>query len=559
MHRISPTLPFALSIVFITLVHASPAKAENGFRIKHVLADAVYIEGGRSAGLAAGQKLTVIKQGEDSKNAPVIGEIEIESVALVSATAKILNAGMDIAPGDLAYFSEQQWNELKIQSHAREIEKYAQVLSFTQGAPPDQEMRESLPKPPLPEVNRIKGRTAVDYSTLRTLGSAGNSSQLGFMLRVDATRLAGSYWKISGYYRGRLQSRTNSQQQTLNDLINRTYHLSLNYDNPGSPWIAGAGRLFVPWAASLETIDGFYLGRRFGKQTIGIFGGTNPDPTSWNYASGRQTGGVFLNIERGSFESLRATSTSGLAISRIHWKPDRQFGFFENGLFYRDILSVYSNIEADLLTPGQNSGKRELVFSRSYTTIRLQPHKTIAFDLNENYFRDIPTFDSSLIGMGLLDKYLFQGLSGGIRIQLPRRFVFFSSAGRSSRTGDTDPSWNYLFGGAAGDVLHTGVRIEYRYSKFDSSFGQGAYHSVFAVREVGEGLRFDLQAGHQSYSAAVTAQNSARFLNGNLEWFVGPYWFIGCGTTIYRGDVQRYNQYFFNLGFRFDNHRSRTF
>jgi hypothetical protein len=565
MHRLSskmPTLRLLPVVLWIALTgpaHADPSKIENGFQIRHVLADAVYIEGGRNAGLTEGQKLTVKRKEDHSEDAPGIGEIEIESVALISATAKILNAKAAIVPGDFAFFSEQQWNELKIALQAKEMGAYAQVVSFTEGAPPDQEVRESLPKPPLPEINRIKGRMAADYSALRTLGNGSHSSQLGFMLRMDASRLAGSYWKISGYYRGRLQSKTSAQQQTLTDLINRTYHLSLAYDNPNSRWAIGAGRLYVPWATSLETIDGFYLGRRFGKQTVGIFGGTNPDPTSWNYTPDRQSIGIFINFERGGFESLRIASTSGLAISRIKWKADRQFAFFENGIFYRQFLSIYSNIEADLLTSAKNPGGREAVFSRSYTTVRLQPHKIISFDLNENYFRDVPTFDSRLIGTGLLDKYLFQGLSVGFRLQLPQHFALFSNAGRSSRSGDTDASWNYLFGGAAGDVLHTGLQIEYRYSKFDSSFGQGTYQSVFARREVGERLRFELQAGHQAFSAAITAQNRARFVNGSAEWSVGRCCFLGFGTTIYRGDVQRYNQYFFNLGFRFDTHRSTTF
>jgi hypothetical protein len=549
-------------VVWIALMGRSMAepKAESGFPVKYILAGMVYIDGGSNAGLLEGQKLTIKRKGIESEEPSGIGEVEIESVALISASAKILSAKTAIIPGDIACFSESQLQEIKTQSAAKEIEKYAQLVSFTDGAPPDQEVRESLPKPPLPEVNRIKGRVAADYSQLQIPGSPGGSLQVGFVLRLDATRIAGTHWKISGYHRGRFQSRTKAtQQQTLTDLINRTYHLSLTYENPDSRWIVGAGRLLIPWAASLNTVDGFYLGRRYGKQTVGIFGGANPDPTSWNYSRDRQTAGFFVNTERGSFESLRISSTSGVALSRLRWRPDRQFGFFENGILYRQVLSVYSNIEADMLNPAQNSGKREIAFSRSYFTVRLQPHKIISFDLNENYFRNIPTFDASLIGTGLLDKYLFQGLSGGFRLQLPHRLGIFSDAGRSSRSGDSDPSWNYLFGGSAGDVLHTGVRIEYRYSKFDSSFGQGTYQSVFAIRDVGESLRFELQAGHQAFSSALTAQNRARFINGNVDCYLGPHYYLGFGATVYRGDVQRYNQYFINLGFRFDNrHAGRS-
>jgi hypothetical protein len=535
---------------------AEPAKIDGGFHVKHVLADVVYLDGGSSAGLSEGQKLTIQRNSSNTEEPESIAEIEIDSVALISATAKIILSSTPVVPGDIARLTPAELDEIKVERLAKEIQKYAQVVSFTTGAPPDQEVRESLPKPQLPEVNRIRGRVAVDFSRLQVPGSTVESSQLGFMIRLNATRIGGSYWNINGYQRGQFQSsRSGMQQQTLTDLINRTYHLSFNYDNPGSRWVVGAGRLYIPWAASLNTLDGLYLGRRYGKETIGAFAGTNPDPTSWNYSSDRQTAGVFINTERGSFEAVRVTSTSGIAFSRIRWHPDRQFGFFENGIFYKRVLSIYSNVEADFRSTGQNLGSSEVVLSRSYLTIRLQPHKMISFDLNENYFRNIPTFDARLIGTGLLDKYLFQGLNGGFRLQLPRKLAFYSEIGRSSRTGDERSSWNYLNGASAGNILNSGIHIDYRYSRFDSSFGRGTYQSILAVREVGEGLRFEFQAGQQSVTSAYTAQNRARFVNGNADWFLGSHFLLGFGVTAYRGQIQRYNQIFINLGFRFDNRK----
>jgi hypothetical protein len=527
-------------------------------RVKHVYGDAVYLEAGSSAGLSEGMRLTIKRGGQAAggANPAVIAEIEIESVTLTSSAAKIVSSKSDITPGDIAYLTDESQQKMKQEATARELQKYAQVVSFTEGSPPEQEARESIPKPKLPEINRVRGRLGVDYSALQIPGSGNSSSQFGFTLRLDAARLGGSHWNMSGYHRGRIQLRKDpAQQTTLADLINRTYTLSLNYDNPSSRWVAGAGRLYVPWATSLSTIDGFYLGRRYGKETLGVFGGTTPNPTSWNYDSNRQLAGVFVNTERGSFDKFRFTSTSGIAVSRIHWQPDRQFGFFENGIYYKQFLSVYSNIEADFLTGSQNSGKQELALSRSYLTVRLQPHKAISFDINENYFRNIPTFDTRLIGTGLVDKYLFQGLSGGFRLTLPSHFGIYANAGRSSRTGDQRPSWNYLGGAMITNILHSGLRAEYRFSRFDGSFGRGTYQSVSASREMGEGFRFEVQAGQQALESSFTSQSRARFINGNLDWYMGAHYFLGVGLTFYRGQVQSYNQYFFNLGYRFDNRR----
>src|SRR4029077_8053127 len=119
-------------------------------------------------------------------------------------------------------------------------------------------------------------------------------------------------------------------------LINRTYQLGLTYDNPTGRVVAGFGRLYLPWASSLDTIDGGYFGGRVRPGVIvGIFAGSTPDPTSWNYNPNRQIGGTFVNFGGGSFDGFRYSSTSGIGISLLTWAIDRPFIFFENSLSYR--------------------------------------------------------------------------------------------------------------------------------------------------------------------------------------------------------------------------------
>ncbi|HYK91152.1 MAG TPA: hypothetical protein VE398_20445 [Acidobacteriota bacterium] len=561
------------TILMICSALAMSARAEQDkvrteFVVKYVSADAVYLEGGSSTGLAAGQKLTIKHKGADGiAEGDPVAEIEIDSVATSSAVGKIVSSNGTVAAGDVAFLSAEDVEKLKVLLSSQDARKYPQIISFNEGDPLDEEVRENLPKPPLPEVNRTRGRVGIDYSNLRQGNGATGSSQFGFMLRIDSTRIGGSYWNLTGYYRGRLSQTGRTQDTTLVDLINRTYHLGFYYDNPNSHWVAGIGRLYIPWASSLSTIDGFYLGRHYGKATVGVFGGSTPDPTSWNYNPHREMAGGFVNFEGGNYDGFHFTSTSGIAVTRIRWRPDRQFGFFENGISYKRYLSIYSDIECDLLGNSQNAanansngspadtGFQGVALSRSFLTVRLQPFRILSFDVSENYFRNIPTFDTRLIGTGLLDNYLFQGLSGGFRLELPYRTGIYGSLGKSSRTGDTRASWDYMAGFTAGNIMHTGVRADFRYSKFDSSFGQGTYRSLSLTREIGEGLRFDLQAGLQNLISAYTSQGRTRFLNGTLDWFLGYHYLVGLGFTTYRGGSQDYDQYFLTMGYRFDNRR----
>ena len=519
------------------------------FRIKYVAEGAVYIEGGRAAGIAERMVLTV------SNGTGVAVELEVVSIADSSAVCEIRNAAFPLKPGDYAKLTSEDAQKSQILRSVGGGNHYAQTITFTDGDPVDEEAREYVPRPPLPEINRVRGRIGFEYSGIIDQGGSGAmSNQVGLVLRADMTRLGGSYWNLSGYTRIQLSSMaTGTQQTTLNDLLNRTYHLGLTYSNPQSKWVLGFGRMYLPWAPSLSTIDGGYIARRISKRfTLGMFAGTTPDPTSWNYSPNRQEAGTFVNFEGGSWEGFKYGSTAGFGVSRLSWKPESEFIFFENTFSWKRYFTFYHSLQADqshATTLQPTAGGKGL--ARSFLTIRFEPSKFISFDLNDNSFRNFPTFDPRLVGTGLLDKLLFQGLSGGVHLNLPYRGSLYVNVGKSSGTGDPKPSWNQMYGFAMNDILHTGVRADVHYSHFDSSYGKGNYQSVSLTRDIWESLRLSLQAGQQNFVSQLTNQTRARFVNGNLDWNFATHYFLSGGVTVYRGQTQNYDQVFFTLGYRF--------
>jgi hypothetical protein len=547
----------------VLVLASALAAAESPFHVRYVASGAVYLDAGRSAGLAEGFRLTVkrLKPGDAELSARLVGEIVVISVAANSAACQIKSQEMAFETGDLAYLSAEDAEIVRMVQASGNARKYAQVVSFTDGDPIEEEARQYVPRPPLPEINRIRGHVAFEYNAIRDRGQSGLSSngggptsaQEGILLRADMTRIGGTYWNFTGYWRGRINSRSGSGQQTLTDLLNRTYHIGIFYNNPESKYVAGFGRLFLPYASSLNTIDGGYFGRKLSRTvTAGVFAGSTPDPTAWNYNPNRQIGGAFVNLDTGSFDHVRYTGTAGLALTRLHWQAERQYAFFENGLFFKRYVSVYHNLEADQLVQGRLGGAESgAVVSRSFLTLRVQPHPMFSFDLSHNYFRTVPTFDLRLLGTGLLDKLLFQGWSGGVRLELPKRVSLYTNLGSNRREGDAKPSLNRMFGVAYANILGTGMRLDLRHAQFDSSFGKGRYETVSVSRDIGERFRVDLQVGEQDFRSTFTQQNRARFLNSTVDWFLLTHYSLGGGVTLYRGQVQNYDQMFFNLGYRF--------
>jgi len=533
------------------------------FHVKFVQQDTAYIDGGRHAGLAEGMKLLVIQREPNGTLATnttataALAELTVVGIAETSAVTEIHTLQRDVVSGDVAYLSDSDLQALVQQHSLSATRKYPAVISFTEDDDAlDEEAREmDVPRPPLPSVNRMQGRIGFDYFGTHSLdASRANGRDLGIVLRADFTRIGGTYWNFLGYWHGTIDSTSAASQATLQETINRTYHLGLTFDNPIGHWVAGFGRLYLPWASSLDTIDGGYFGRRFRPGVIvGIFAGSTPDPTSWNYNPQRQLGGSFVNFTGGSFNGFHYSSTSGAGLSLLSWNVDRPFIFSEISLSYRRNVSIYESLQADspagnaaVTAPGPGIG-------RSFFTVRWSPVSRLQLDFNHTYFRDIPTFDPTLIGTGLLDKYLFQGFSGGARVEIVRQISLYAELGRSNRTGDTTMALNDMYGITFGRVPWLELRADAHYSRFNGSFGSGSYRAASLSRVINDRLRLEILAGDQAFVSTLAGNQTARFLTATVENNISSYLFTQGGFTVYRGQQQNYNQWMLMLGYRFDS------
>jgi hypothetical protein len=183
----------------------------------------------------------------------------------------------------------------------------------------------------------------------------------------------------------------------------------------------------------------------------------------------------------------------------------------------------------------------------------VQPFSRLVLSANHTYFRDIPTFDPQLVSTGLLDKYLFQGFSGGIRVEVVKNIALYSDLGRSSRTGDAKSSLNQMYGITLLRIPKVLLHADAHYSRFTSSFGSGTYRSFSLSRNWGENFHAELLAGDQSFTSSLAGNQNAKFLTTNMDSSLGALFFLQGGFTVYRGQLQNYNQWNLTLGYRFDS------
>jgi hypothetical protein len=557
-----------------TLAAVARAQSEEKpavFRIKYVSGDSVYLAAGRNAGIEEGMKLSVVKPPPDGaigngirfRGQEHVAELQVISVADSSSVCEILSTSGELRVGQIAFLTVDSVTQRREAESAEEADKYPIVVGFTYGDPLDDEVRQAQEKKIIQEspVGRIRGRFGFDYSGTRESGGF-SSRQIGAVMNADMTYLGGTYWNFTGYWRGNLNTRSTGASgpgpTTLTDLINRTYHLSLTYQNPYSPIRIGAGRLFLPWAPSLSTIDGGYFGRKISRTiTAGVFAGSTPDPTSWSYNPDQRIAGSFVNYETGDFDHTRFFSTAGVALTSIQWRVARQFAFFENTFSWKRYVSFYNSLQADAArkSPLPNGGSNPTGISQSYSSIHFEPVNWLSFGINHNYFRRLPTFDPRLIGTGLLDQYLFQGLSGDVRVELPKRITLYTSVGRSKASADQKASLNQAYGITFGSLWSTGLTADFHYSRFNSSFGRGEYQAVSLTKSLSESLRVQAMAGRQTFNSSLSTNNHSDFLNAVADWNIGPRYFLEGNFGWYSGTTVKYQQWSTVFGYRFGGFR----
>ncbi len=525
------------------------------FEVKYVAEGAAYLAGGRRSGLKEGMKLAVREAGADSGEldtapGPVLAELQIVSVADTSAVAEIRNAKREVKRGDWAELSEDDFAKLGAEP-ANDVGIKAPIQPAAAFEPA------TLPQPAgvSTQEGRIRARIGFDYGGITSTGSTpGHSSSFGLTINTDTTQIAGTHWDLEGYWRARWTTNSQPQEQSLENYLDRTYLIQMYYDNPDSNWVAGFGRLYLPWAVSLDTIDGGYVGRKLAHGiTTGVFFGSTPDPTSWHYRPDQQIGGSFVNFEGGSYDDLHYTSTAGFALSLLKWQLDRPYVFFENGLAWRKFLSIYHSlivdwpqgVSTDGITPGGG-------ISRSYLTVHIEPKDWVSFDIFHNYFRDVPTAATALVGTGLVDKLLYQGVNGSVRVKPARNFSVYTTIGRSDATGDTHRSLNQMFGITWNEIWRTGIRADIHYSKFDSDFARGNYKTLSLSRHLTNRMMWDAQVGSQDLNSPFTLNQRSTFVNTSIDTNFTRRTFLQSGYTLERGSTLNYRQWYLSLGYRFD-------
>ena len=194
--------------------------------------------------------------------------------------------------------------------------------------------------------NALHGRVGVRYLTIRQAGGGPSYSQPSLDLRLDGSNIGGSAFGLNADIRARRTSSTLADGATSQDHSYRVYGLALSFRPMGSPFRLTVGRQFSAPLASVSFFDG--LTAEYTRPTwgIGAFGGTQPDPTSFGYATDLKEFGAYFQFRSRPGSQQRWSLTTGGIGSYQNGHPNREF-LFLNGTWSSSRVSAYISQEVD--------------------------------------------------------------------------------------------------------------------------------------------------------------------------------------------------------------------
>jgi hypothetical protein len=97
--------------------------------------------------------------------------------------------------------------------------------------------------------------------------------------------------------------------------------------------------------------------------------------------------------------------------------------------------------------------------------------------------------------------------------------------------------------------------LDLHYSKFDSAFGSGKYESFSLSKSLTDTFRVQLYGGHQLFNTALSTNTNSNFVNGVVDWNVGPRYFLEGNFGWYHGSSLSYTQWSTVFGYRIGGFR----
>lgn len=489
----------ALAVLIVGLgVATAPAQA-GALTVRYVTADRVYVDGGERVGLAPGDRLEVVRAG-----APA-AQLEVVYVAAHSASCRIVDAAVEVRPGDtvtLEADSSAAGNAASGVRLASRPTEPAVPPTAARPAPVTAQADDRRPTYPnrgddRPLRSSVSGSLTFDWEQFTDDSGFGRDyDRTSARLSLRGRNLGGMPLQLRIRTSTRTLDRVVSSDgsSSISDTRDRLYELSLAYEPPEGRFALRFGRLRLGRYAGAGTVDGLSAEARLGRIfRLGVFGGSRSDISDLGYDGDRTTYGVttrFVGGEAGGVKELLVAAVREDGVEDVSREYVAVQSRVSAGRF-----SFYQRAEFDF----NNGWREELTGTASQLSTLFLNASVRASDFHRlsisySRFQRYRTEETRLIPEELFDENRRQGLRARWTIGRSRGLNATLSAGLRERDGDVDDATSAglaLNHNNLGKGFGAGLRV----LAFSNQFSDGTTVTLRASKRFKGGHRLSLTGG----------------------------------------------------------------
>ena len=459
--------------------------------VSYISGSSIYIDGGKNAGFAVGDTLTVTRMRD------TVCTALISAVSSSSSSATVLSQMKAPAIGDRA--------------------SVAKVITPQAPVSPIRVPEASLPTA-TSRVNVVSGYFALNYAATARGGSALNVSEPGAVLKFDISRLAGTGVSFSMFGRTSYDMAGQvSQFRQKSGASTRLYEAALTYENPSSWYGFSLGRVSSRYVAGMGLFDGAQAYVRIGGFKVGAFGGWQSDDVTSSFGTKKQKIGAFFSYGWGSgvFNTSEVTLAYGKGM--VDGRLDRDYLYLQSRVRVTSNLFFYQSTEIDMHGMEQGAPTAQLGFTNSYISVTYYPLQWLNLSGGYDATRAVYLFETmKSISDTLIDQSLRQGFRGSLSVRLPLNIVVNASGTVRPSSGVNPEAHTFGGGLRIADIRHSGISIGGQYTRIESRYTQGEDITTDISWWMTDALSASVRVDRYQYTALGEA-NALRTVTGSLN------------------------------------------
>jgi hypothetical protein len=524
MRKLALTL-FRLSICVLGLTAFSEATERSTFKITHVSADHVYIDGGSTDSLAVGDSLEV----QSTSRPPVV--LEIVYVARHSASCRMVSGHRSPGVNEMAVLTSKAEKSAGIEEPAIETSESAQN-------PVQEVVRQYIADSP---PSRVSGNVSIIFSDWIDNSRANlGYSQSTARLNLKAERLWGRDVTFVMRSRGRYDDRARSYRDIgQSEWENRLWEMSVTYAAAEEKLVLSAGRFLPRRLIGVGYLDGGLIDLRLTNALrAAAFGGQQPDWLYHDVDDPVKRAGAYVSYDTPGMHTAHFEQSLGFVGEYVNGEASRTFLAESGSIRYGNIAGLTHFAEIDI-----NSGWRmdktgsALVVSNLYTRAHYRISRSLRLAVNYDNRKNYWTHNNRSMADSLFDDRTRQGVRGTVTVSPARSTWISGGIGYRKRSGDTDAFVTYSGSVRQSGLLSNRLSAGIYATGFDGPYEYGLNYALRT--QLLTGTIGVVSAAYGRYLYAVDGNDDTRsshFVESGLNADIGSHYYTNGMIQYNTGD-----------------------